>query len=68
MTLKIEETKTLPENITITNKFKRRTTLDKNEQRDLVDYLLKKYPMWGKVRMNSSVEEALNMGDGSYKP
>jgi hypothetical protein len=67
MTLKIEDTKTLPGSITLTNKYKRYITLDKEEQRDMFDYLAKKYPLWRVGRMNASLDEALNMGDGRYK-
>ncbi len=68
MTLKIDETKTLPGSITLTNKYKRRITIDEEEQKDAFDYLAKKYPLCGVGRTNANLDEALNMGDGSYKP
>jgi hypothetical protein len=66
MTLKIDETQTLPGSITLTNKYKRYITLDKDEQKDVYDYLAKKYPLWGVGRMNTSLDEAFNTGDGRY--
>ena len=61
----INNTIAIPKALTITNKYKRSCVLTYEEQRALVKELKKERPeFFG----NRALDEALNMGDGSYKP
>ena len=61
----LSPTVALPKALTVTNKYKRSCVLTYEEQRVLVKELKKERPeFFG----NRALDEALNMGDGSYRP